>query len=60
MDVLDVSGASRLHIRGVKRVFFYECVDTGGAFGLLMQLMSMPVNKVLQSFIGTFTFIGLK
>lgn len=60
MDVLDVSGASRLHIRGVKGVFFYECVDTGGAFGLLMQLMSMPVNKVFQSFIGTFTFIGLK
>lgn len=58
--ILDNSGASMLHITGMKGVFFYECIDIDGAFGLLMQLVSMLVNKVLQSFIGTFTFTGLK
>lgn len=48
--VLDNSGASMLHITGAKGVFFCECVDIDRASGLLMQLVSMPVNKVLQSF----------
>lgn len=59
-DVLDVSGASRLYITGVKGVFFSECVDTDGAFGLVMQLVSMPVNKMFQSSLGTSTFKGFK
>lgn len=58
--VLDNSGASMLHVTGAKGAFFYECVGIEGASGFLTRLMSVPGDKVLQSFIGTFTFIGLK
>ena len=41
-------------------MFFAECVNIGGASGLLMQLVSIPVTEQLQSFTGIFRFTELK
>lgn len=58
MDVLDVSGASRLHITGVKGALnVLTLMDFSCSW---CQVNKMPVNEVFQSLVGTFTFMELK
>lgn len=58
MDVLDVSGASRLHITGVKRPLnVLTLMDFSCNW---CQVNKMPVNEVFQSLVGTFTIMELK